>query len=190
MLTSIHAPEGLPVDRKKNIYQRVFSYGDISTIIEFATMANTYTQIHVHAIAAVKYRNAIIQPTWNESLHQYITGVVQNNGHKMIQINSMPDHLHLFFGFRPAQSLSDLMRLVKCDSSEWLNKQKLTPSKFQWQEGFGVFSYSKSQVKAVADYIEYQQIHHQKKTFLEEYIEFLDSFEIDYDNRYLFKPLE
>ena len=108
----------------------------------------------------------------------------------MIQINSMPDHLHVFFGFRPTQSLSDLMRLVKCDSSEWVNKQKLTPSRFTWQEGYGAFSYSKSQVKAVADYIENQQIHHQKKTFLEEYIEFLDSFEIDYDSKYLFKPLE
>jgi REP element-mobilizing transposase RayT len=139
---------------------------------------------------AVKFRQSLIEPAWKERLNQYITGIVQNNGHKMIAINSMPDHLHLFFGFRPDQSLSDLMRLVKGESSEWLNKQGFIKSKFSWQEGYGAFSYSRSQIKTVAAYIENQEEHHRKKTFLEEYKQFLEHFEIEYDDRYVFKPLE
>jgi putative transposase len=129
-------------------------------------MANTYTQIHIQCIMAVKFRQSLIGTEWKERLNQYITGIVQNNGHKMITINSMPDHLHLFFGFRPDQSLSDLMRLVKGESSEWLNKQGFIKSKFSWQEGYGAFSYSRSQIKTVAEYIENQEEHHRKKTFL------------------------
>lgn len=123
-------------------------------------------------------------------MHKYITGIVQNNGHKLIAINSMPDHLHLFFGFRPNQSLSDLMRMVKGDSSEWINQQKFNLSAFRWQEGYGAFSYARSQVNAVAQYIENQEEHHRKKTFSEEYKEFLDRFEVDYDEQYVFKELE
>ena len=152
-------------------------------------MANTYTQIHIHAIAAVKFRDALILPSWNERLHQYITGIVQGNGHKMLAINSMPDHLHLFFGFRPTQCLSDLMQVVKCDSSEWVNKHRLASSAFQWQAGFGAFSYAKSEVKTVADYVGNQQKHHKEKTFLEEYVHILQVFDINYDARYIFKPL-
>lgn len=99
----------------------------------------------------------------------------------------MPDHLHLFIGFRPTQSLSDLMRIVKSDSSEWINLQKFNRSKFNWQEGYGAFSYSRSHVKAVTDYILNQEEHHRKKTFLEEYRQFLEQFEVDYDERYIFK---
>ena len=143
-------------------------------------MANTYTQIHIHAIVAVKFRAAVITPQWKERVHQYITGIVQNNTHKMLSINSMPDHLHMFFGYRPTQSLSDLMRLVKGEASDWINKQKITPAIFRWQEGYGAFSYARSQVKTVAQYIEDQEIHHHKRTFLEEYKEFLSNFEIKY----------
>lgn len=153
-------------------------------------MANTYTQIHIQAIVAVKFRAAVMMPQWKERLHQYITGIVQNNTHKMLSINSMPDHLHLFFGFRPIQSLSDLMRLVQGESSEWINKQGFTSSVFRWQEGYGAFSYARSQVKAVAQYVEDQEIHHHKKTFIEEYKEFLRKFEVEYDEQYIFKPLE
>ena len=153
-------------------------------------MANTYTQIHIQVIVAVKFRAAVIMPAWKERLHQYITGIVQNNTHKMLSINSMPDHLHLFFGFRPTQSLSELMRLVKGESSEWINKQGFTPSIFRWQEGYGAFSYARSQVKTVAQYVEDQEIHHHQKTFIEEYQNFLRKFEIEYDERYIFKPLE
>jgi putative transposase len=108
----------------------------------------------------------------------------------MIAINSMPDHLHMFFGFRPDQSLSDLMRLVKGESSEWLNKQDFINSKFRSQEGYGAFSYSRSQIKTVAEYIANQEKHHRKKTFLEEYQQFLEHFEVEFDNKYIFKPLE
>lgn len=153
-------------------------------------MANTYTQIHIQVVVAVKFRASVITPQWKERLHQYITGILQNNTHKMLSINSMPDHLHLFFGFRPTQSLADLMRLVKGESSEWINKQKLTPSVFRWQEGYGAFSYARSQVNTVAQYIENQEAHHRKKTFLEEYKGFLRKFEVEYDEQYIFKPLE
>lgn len=108
----------------------------------------------------------------------------------MIAINSMPDHLHLFIGFRPNQSLSDLMRMVKGDSSEWINKEKFNPSIFRWQEGYGAFSYSRSHINDVARYIENQEEHHRKKSFLEEYKLFLEHFEIDYNQQYIFTSLE
>lgn len=108
----------------------------------------------------------------------------------MIAINSMPDHLHMLVGLRPAQSLSDLMRIVKGDSSEWINGEKLTPFLFRWQEGYGAFSYSKSQLGAVINYIEKQEEHHQKKNFLEEYKEMLDNFSVAYNEQYLFKSPE
>lgn len=152
-------------------------------------MANTYTQIHIQCVFAVKFRQSVIRQEWKERLHKYITGIVQNHDHKMIAINSMPDHLHLFMGFRPTQSLSDLMKMVKGDSSEWINEQKFNGSKFNWQDGFGAFSYSRSQLNAVALYIENQEQHHRKKTFLEEYKDFLDRFEVEYDKRYIFKDL-
>ncbi len=150
-------------------------------------MSNTYTQIHIQCVMAVKYRASLISSEWKEQLHKYITGIVQNHGHKMIVINSMPDHLHMFFGFRPNQSLSDLMRLVKGESSEWINKQQFTPAVFRWQEGYGAFSYSRSHVQKVTDYIVTQEEHHRKKTFLKEYQQFLDQFEVEYDERYIFK---
>jgi REP element-mobilizing transposase RayT len=108
----------------------------------------------------------------------------------MIAINSMPDHFHLFFGFRPTQSLSDLMRLVKSSSSEWINKEKLNIPVFRWQEGYGAFSYSRSQINDVVKYIENQEQHHRKKSFLDEYRSFLEHFDVDYDEQYIFKPLE
>ena len=100
-------------------------------------MSNTYTQIHIQCIAAVKFRQAIIHDSWKERLHEYITGIVRNFDHKMLSINTMPDHIHFLVGFRPHQSLSDLMKFVKGESSEWINKQKFTPQKFRWQDGFG-----------------------------------------------------
>ncbi len=153
-------------------------------------MANTYTQIHIQCVIAVKFRQSLIQKEWKERLHKYITGIVQNNGHKMLAINSMPDHLHLFFGFRPNQSLSDLMRIIKGESSEWVNVQQFNPVVFRWQEVYGAFSYSRSQVQVVADYIMNQEEHHKKRTFMEEYEGFLKQFEIEYDDKYIFKEPE
>jgi REP element-mobilizing transposase RayT len=153
-------------------------------------MSNTYTQIYIQCIAAVKFRKAIIDLSWKERLHQYITGIVRNNGHKMLAINSMPDHLHFFMGMRPDKSISDIMRMVKGDSSEWINKQKFIPEIFRWQDGYGAFSYSRSQIKTVGSYIENQEEHHRKITFLEEYRMFLKQFEVEYDERYIFQTLK
>ncbi|MEQ8415708.1 MAG: IS200/IS605 family transposase [Imperialibacter sp.] len=153
-------------------------------------MANTYTQIHIQAVFAVKNRIGLIRKEWQNDLYKYITGIVQTHKHKMLSINGMPDHIHVFFGMRPSQSLSDLMQDIKGSSSKWVNTNKFTRGKFEWQEGYGAFSYSKSQVSNVINYIENQEIHHQRITFLDEYKEFLDKFEIDYDERYLFKDLE
>ena len=152
-------------------------------------MSNTYTQIHIQCIAAVKFRQAMIKDSWKERLHKYITGIVSNNDHKMLSINSMPDHLHLLIGFRPHQSLSDLMRLIKGESSEWVNKQNFMPQAFRWQDGYGAFSYARSQINSVAHYIENQEEHHRNKTFLEEYEDLLHHFNVEYDKRYIFKPL-
>ncbi len=138
----------------------------------------------------MKYREAAISRHWNEELHQYITAVVQNLGHKMLRIYAMPDHLHLFFGFQPNQSLSDLIRVVKSDSSKWINQQNFTRRLFRWQEGYAAFSYSRSQVAAVAAYVQNQEEHHKKFDFDTEYRSLLDEFEIPYDPKYLFKPLE
>ncbi len=149
-------------------------------------MANTYSQIHLHCVFAVKYRQSLIMREWKERLHMYITGIIQNLGHKMIAINSMPDHLHMFFGMRPNQSLSDLMRIVKGDSSEWLNAKSFTPHLFRWQEGYGAFSYEKKMIPVIANYIELQEQHHHQYTFKEEYRKLLEEFGVSFEEKYLF----
>lgn len=153
-------------------------------------MPNTYTQIHIHAVFAVKFRASAIKSIWKDELYKYITGIIQNQNHKLIAINGVADHIHILFGMRPVQSLSDLMQDIKSGSSKWINEKKFCNSKFEWQEGYGAFSYSKSQLKQVATYIENQEEHHRKQTFADEYKEFLDKFEVDYDERFLFKDLE
>lgn len=153
-------------------------------------MANTYTQIHIQAVFSVQDRSSVIRESWKNELYQYIAGIIQNQGHKLLAINGMPDHIHIFFGMRPTQKLSDLMQDIKGDSSKWINQKIFTKSRFSWQEGYGAFSYSKSQVDPVIDYIKNQEIHHHRKSFIEEYIEFLDRFEVPYDERYIFKPIQ
>ena len=153
-------------------------------------MANTYTQVHIHAIFSVQNRECIIKQSWKEELYRYFTGIIQNNGHKLLAINGMPDHIHIFFGMRPTQSLSNLMQDIKGDSSKWINNKGLINNRFSWQEGYGAFSYNKSSVDSVIDYIKNQEVHHRKKTFTEEYHEFLEKFEVDFDERYLFVPVE
>ena len=150
-------------------------------------MANTFTQIHIQVVTAVRFRDSLIDPKWNARLHQYMTGIIQNHTHKVLAINSMPDHIHFLIGFRPHQSLSDLVGIVKGESSEWINQENLTLRKFRWQEGYGAFSYTKAQVIPVVNYILNQEEHHKKRTFLEEYKDLLDEFNIDYDERYIFK---
>ncbi len=153
-------------------------------------MPNTYTQLHVHVIFAVKFRIGIIQPEWKDELYKYITGIIQMHKHKLLVINGMPDHLHVFFGMRPTQSLSDLMQDIKGSSSKWINERKFVKGRFEWQKGYGAFAYSKSHVSNVIAYIKDQEIHHKKLSFIEEYTEFLKKFEIDYDEKNIFKPLE
>jgi putative transposase len=153
-------------------------------------MANTFTQIYIHTVFAVQNRLSLIKPEWNIELYKYITGIVQNNGHKLIAINGMPDHLHMFIGMKPNQSLSDLMQDVKGDSSKWINKKGFVKGRFEWQAGFGGFSYSISQIDTVVKYINNQEKQHKIKTFVEEYLEFLEKFKVPYDKRYIFKPVE
>jgi len=153
-------------------------------------MANSYTQIHIQFIFAVKYRAALISDDWKERLHQYITGIFQENKHKMLQINSMPDHMHIFIGMRPHQSISSLIQNVKTESSKWIKEQKFCSQLFGWQEGYGAFSYSKSQIPAVVKYIQNQETHHQKETFLDECRKFLTLFDLDWDEQYIFKEPE
>lgn len=152
-------------------------------------MANTYTQIHIQTVFAVKYREAVIEPDWKEELYKYMTGIIQNYDHKLLEINGMPDHVHVFFGMRPTQSLSKLMQQIKEDSTKWINSRGFVRHKFNWQEGYGAFSYSRSHVPAVCTYIEKQEEHHRKKTFLTEYRDLLNAFEIPFDEAYIFQPL-
>ena len=153
-------------------------------------MANTYTQIYIHYVFAVQNRLSLIQSKWKNDLHKYMTGIIEQQGHKLLQIGGMSDHVHALVSMNPKQSPSDLMFHVKRSSSLWINENRFVMGKFSWQEGFGAFSYGKSQIPNVANYIENQESHHKKRSFMEEYLEFLKLFEIEYDERYVFKPIE
>ncbi|MUV03017.1 IS200/IS605 family transposase [Flavobacterium rakeshii] len=150
-------------------------------------MANTYTQIHLQFVFAVKHRTSLISPIWKKELYLYISGIVENNGHKLLAINGMPDHIHIFIGMRPTQSVSDLLQDIKRNSSLWINQKGFIRGKFEWQEGYGAFSYSKSHVENVINYIHKQEEHHKKQSFREEYLEFLKKFDIDYNEKYIFR---
>lgn len=153
-------------------------------------MANTYTQIHIHAIFGVQNRLSLIKDEWKDELYKYITGIIKENSHRPLIINGTEDHVHLLCGFRPSQSLSKLMQDIKGSSSKWINQKKLVHGHFSWQEGYGAFSYSKSQLTGVIKYIENQQQHHQKQSFKEEYRKILEKFEVDFKERYIFTDIE
>ncbi len=153
-------------------------------------MANTYTQIHIHIVYAVKHRDALIAPSWKVRLHKYTTGIIQNQGHKLIAINSMPDHAHVFIGMKPDAKLSDLVRDIKRDSTNFVNQEIKPQRRFAWQEGFGAFSYSHSQIDSVVKYILNQEEHHRRRTFKEEYEAMLREFAVEYDGRYVFDWLD
>lgn len=152
-------------------------------------MANTYTQLHIQAVFAVQNRQSLIKEQWEEELYRYISGIIQNNGHKILQINGMPDHVHILFGMRPTQSLSDLMKEVKQDSSKWINNRNFVNGRFSWQAGYGAFSYSKSQLPGVIRYVQDQKGHHRSLTFHEEYVKLLEMFDVEFDSRYIFKKI-
>ncbi len=153
-------------------------------------MANTYTQIYIHIVFAVKYRHALIASSWKERLHKYITGIIQNQGNKLIAINTMLDHAHIFIGMKPDVPLSSLVRDIKRDSTNFVNNEIKLRGKFGWQEGFGAFSYSHSQIDSVAKYVFNQEKHHRLKTFREEYETMLKDFSVEYKDRYIFEWIE
>ncbi len=153
-------------------------------------MANTYSQVYLQFIFAVKGRQSLINPKHNDELQKYITGIVQNRKQKMLAINNMPDHLHLLVGFGTTISMADFMEEVKSISSKFINEKEWIRGKFEWQRGYGVFSYSRSQIDSVINYISNQQEHHKKSSFKEEYLNYLRKFEVDYDERFLFEWIE
>lgn len=153
-------------------------------------MANTYSQVYIHIVFAVKGRQNLIHANIREELHKYIIGIVTNRDQKLLSIFCMPDHAHLLIGLKPSISISDLVRDIKAGSSKFINDKKLIKGKFNWQEGFGVFSYSRSQIDTVIKYIQNQEKHHSKKSFKEEYLEFLKKFTVEYDERYLFEWID
>jgi REP element-mobilizing transposase RayT len=153
-------------------------------------MANTFTQIYMQIVFAVEGRQSLIRKEFKDDLFKYMTGIVQERGHKLISINGMPDHVHLLVGQQPKVALSDLVRDIKAFSSKHVNDMSWVRGRFNWQEGFGAFSYSRSQLSRVIRYIENQEIHHRKRTFRQEYLSLLKKFEIEYDERYLFKWID
>lgn len=150
-------------------------------------MANTYTQINIQAVFSVKGRENLITKKFREELFRYMSGILNNNKQFSIAINGYKDHVHLFFELHPTTSVSDIIRIVKTNSSKWINKNRLVKGRFSWQEGYGAFSYSRSQRDRVINYIMNQEQHHQQTTFRKEYLQLLERFEIDFSDHYVFE---
>lgn len=153
-------------------------------------MAGTYSQIYIQYVFAVKGRANLLQQPWRTEVFKYMAGIIKAKGQKSIIVNGVADHVHVFVGLKPAMNISDLVRDIKNNSSKFINEQKFIQTKFSWQEGYGAFSYAHSQVESVYQYIANQEEHHRKKTFREEYLDFLQKFEVDHDEKYLFDFLE
>lgn len=150
-------------------------------------MAGTFSQIYIQVIFAVKGRENLLQKPWREDAFKYMAGVVKNKGHKPIIVNGVSDHVHLFIGLKPAMALSDLVRDIKNNTSNFINEKQYIKGKFSWQEGYGAFSYAHSQMNQVYQYILNQEEHHKNQTFKEEYLSLLKEFEIEHDEKYLFE---
>jgi putative transposase len=153
-------------------------------------MAGTFSQVYLQAVFAVNGRENLLQKSWRAEVFKYISGIITNKGHKSIIVNGMGDHVHVFFGFRPAYAISDLIRDIKNNSSNYINEKRWVRGKFSWQEGYGVFSYGHNHIGTIYDYINSQEEHHRKKTFKEEYLDFLRTYEIEYNEKYLFNWIE
>lgn len=153
-------------------------------------MTKTYSQIYIQYVFAVKYRQNLLHKSWREELFKYMAGIIREKGQKPIIVNGVEDHVHIFVGLKPAMSISSLIRDVKNNSTNFINDRGLVKGKFSWQEGYGAFSYAQSQISNVFRYIENQEEHHRKRTFRDEYLDFLKKFEIEYDEKYLFDWLE
>ncbi|MGF7141589.1 IS200/IS605 family transposase [Roseimarinus sediminis] len=152
-------------------------------------MANAYHQIHLHAIFGVKYRKAILEKDWQPRIFGVIGNLINETGCKTLIVNGVEDHVHCLISLNPVIAVSDLMKAIKAKSSKYVNDNNLTPIRFEWQRGYGMFSYSHSQIQKVYQYIINQEEHHARQKFIDEYIEFLQKFNISYDERYVFKPL-
>lgn len=153
-------------------------------------MANTYSQIYIQIVFAVESRQNLIEPAHNDELQKYITGIVTAQKQKLIAINNLPDHVHILIGQRPDSTLSELVGDIKSGSTNFINRKRWLRGRFNWQEGFGAFSYGHSQLSTVIRYIQNQQRNHRKHSFHDEYIALLDRFRVPYDERYIFKPIE
>ena len=153
-------------------------------------MAGTFSQIYIQVVFAVKGRENLISKNWKDELHKYIAGIIKGKEQKPIIVNGMPGHIHAFIGLKPSMAISDLVRDIKNNSSNFINDHKWVKGKFSWQEGYGAFSYAHSQIETVYNYILKQEEHHRKKTFREEYIDFLKNFEVEYNEKYLFEWLD
>ena len=153
-------------------------------------MAGTFSQIYIQIVFAVKGRQNIISKNWDEELYKYISGIITNKGQKSIIVNGASDHIHIFVGLKPSMPISDLVRDIKNNSSNFINSKNFVKCKFSWQEGYGAFSYAHSQIEQVYNYILNQKQHHQKTTFKDEYEDFLEKFEIEFDKKYLFDWVE
>ena len=153
-------------------------------------MANTYTQLYIHLVFSPKNREALIKKEWKDELEKYITAVVQNREHKLLAIGSMPDHIHIFIGYNLNETIPILVEDIKTSSNNWIKQKRLSKFKFEWQRGYGAFSHSHSQIDAVVKYIRNQEVHHQNKTFKEEYLEILRKNEIEFKDEYLFDFFE
>lgn len=149
-------------------------------------MANTYTQLYAHVVFSVKGRSGQISADWKEDLYKYIGGIIKYRKQKLMVVGGMNDHIHLLVGFNPACTLSDLVRDIKAGSSKWINEKKLATGRFEWQTGYGAFTVGQSQVDKVVKYILNQEEHHRKKTFREEYLEFLKAYQVEYNPDYVF----
>ena len=148
-------------------------------------MASTLTNLLVHAVFSTKGREPIITDRYRDRLHAYIGGIIRNEGAKLLSIGSMSDHVHLAMKIRSNQAIAELVRKIKANSSKWINENQFCKTKFSWQNGYGGFSVSASQINKVSSYIENQADHHKRKTFKEELIEILDKHGVDYDPKYL-----
>ena len=151
-------------------------------------MANTYSQIYIQTVFAVKHREALIDKSWRQDLFRYTTGVVQGKGQKILAVGGVEDHIHIFFSYHNLTiPIPDIVRETKKATNKWVNDNHLSPFHFEWQDGYGAFSYSRSQIDKVCKYVLNQEEHHRKVTFREEYLDFLEKFEVPYDERYIFK---
>ena len=153
-------------------------------------MANTFSRIYIQTVFAVENRQSLIKPAFKADLYKYITGIVRNQGQKLISINGMPDHVHILIGLKPAMALADLVREIKADSTNFVNDRKLVHGRFNRQEGYGAFSYGHSQLNTIIRYIQNQETHHHKQSFKDEYMTLLRKFDVAFDEKYVFRFID